>query len=69
MPCVSPPALSADDAGATPQTLGLERAKYNPDAIQGFYRFIWSLFYSEYVLFLFICTFAHVPTGNCAAAC
>ena len=47
-------ALPSDDAGALPQTLGLERAKYNPDAIQGFYRFIWSLFYSEYVLFLFI---------------
>jgi hypothetical protein len=32
----------------------LERAKYNADAIQGFYRFIWTLFYSEYFLFMLI---------------
>lgn len=29
----------------------LERAKYTKEAISGFYRFIWNLFYTEYILF------------------
>jgi len=36
------------------KTLDLERSKYTPDAIQAFYRFIWTLFYSEYALLPFI---------------
>jgi hypothetical protein len=36
------------------QAFALERAKYTPDAIQAFYRFIWTLFYSEYVLLPFL---------------
>lgn len=33
------------------QTWVLERANYTMEAIQGYYRFIWNLFYSEYALF------------------
>lgn len=36
------------------QAFALERAKYTPSAIQAFYRFIWTLFYSEYFLFLIL---------------
>ena len=36
------------------QTLELERSKYTADAIQAFYRFIWTLFYSEYALLPFL---------------
>ena len=36
------------------QTLDLERSKYTPEAIQAFYRFIWTLFYSEYALLPFL---------------
>ncbi|XP_010257610.1 PREDICTED: homogentisate solanesyltransferase, chloroplastic [Nelumbo nucifera] len=32
----------------------LERANYTKDAISGFYRFIWNLFYAEYIIFPFI---------------
>ncbi|XP_004509919.1 homogentisate solanesyltransferase, chloroplastic [Cicer arietinum] len=32
----------------------LEKANYTKDAISGFYRFIWNLFYAEYALFPFI---------------
>ncbi|GLT62069.1 hypothetical protein SLA2020_347340 [Shorea laevis] len=32
----------------------LERANYAKEAIQGFYRFIWNLFYAEYAIFPFI---------------
>ncbi|KAH7554228.1 hypothetical protein ACOSP7_028686 [Xanthoceras sorbifolium] len=32
----------------------LEQAKYTQEAISGFYRFIWNLFYAEYVIFPFI---------------
>ena len=39
---------------AASQTLDLERSKYTPDAIQAFYRFIWTLFYSEYALLPFL---------------
>ena len=37
-----------------PQAFDLERAKYTPDSIQAFYRFIWALFYSEYALLPFL---------------
>lgn len=40
-------------AGLVAQTFVLDRAKYTPDAIQAFYRFIWTLFYSEYFLWTF----------------
>ena len=40
-------------AALTWQAFALERAKYTPAAIQAFYRFVWSLFYSEYVLWTF----------------
>ena len=36
------------------QTLKLESDKYTVPAIQAFYRFIWNLFYSEYVLLPFL---------------
>ncbi len=36
------------------QGFSLERAKYVPDAIQAFYRFIWTLFYSEYAMLPFL---------------
>ncbi|XP_027363329.1 homogentisate solanesyltransferase, chloroplastic isoform X3 [Abrus precatorius] len=32
----------------------LEQANYTKDAISGFYRFIWNLFYAEYAIFPFI---------------
>ncbi|XP_024021613.1 homogentisate solanesyltransferase, chloroplastic isoform X2 [Morus notabilis] len=32
----------------------LEQANYTKDAIAGFYRFIWNLFYAEYIIFPFI---------------
>lgn len=32
----------------------LERANYTKEAIAGFYRFIWNLFYAEYIIFPFI---------------
>eukprot|EP00803_Ostreobium_quekettii_P001340 evm.model.scf_73.14 EVM.evm.TU.scf_73.14 scf_73:132615-135624(+) len=35
-------------------TLKLDAAKYKQDAIMAFYRWIWSLFYSEYILLLLI---------------
>ena len=47
-------ACAATDSPACPQTLDLERSKYTPDAIQAFYRFIWTLFYSEYTLLPFL---------------
>ncbi len=47
-------ALHARVYPAPPQTLDLEHAKYAPAAIQAFYRFIWTLLYSEYVLLPFI---------------
>ena len=40
--------------GRAPQAFDLERGKYTVDAIQAFYRFIWTLFYSEYALLPFI---------------
>nr|AKM76561.1 AT3G11945-like protein [Erodium gruinum] len=36
------------------QTRLLEQANYTKEAISGFYRFIWNLFYAEYILFPFI---------------
>ena len=36
------------------QTLKLESEKYTVPAIQAFYRFIWNLFYSEYLLLPFL---------------
>ncbi|KAL2464803.1 Homogentisate solanesyltransferase [Forsythia ovata] len=36
------------------QTWLLERANYTKDAISSFYRFIWNLFYAEYIIFPFI---------------
>ncbi|XP_010519997.1 PREDICTED: homogentisate solanesyltransferase, chloroplastic [Tarenaya hassleriana] len=36
------------------QTWVLEKANYTKEAISGFYRFIWNLFYSEYLVFPFI---------------
>ncbi|CAK9153395.1 unnamed protein product [Ilex paraguariensis] len=36
------------------QTWVLERANYTKEAISGFYRFIWNLFYAEYIIFPFI---------------
>nr|AKM76574.1 AT3G11945-like protein [Pelargonium cotyledonis] len=36
------------------QTRVLEQANYTKDAISGFYRFIWNLFYAEYIIFPFI---------------
>lgn len=36
------------------QTASLNAAKYSSEAIVGFYRFIWSLFYLEYAMFPFI---------------
>nr|AKM76560.1 AT3G11945-like protein [Erodium foetidum] len=36
------------------QTRVLEQANYTKEAISGFYRFIWNLFYAEYILFPFI---------------
>lgn len=32
----------------------LEKANYTKEAISGFYRFIWNLFYTEYIIFPFI---------------
>ncbi|XP_047264162.1 homogentisate solanesyltransferase, chloroplastic isoform X2 [Capsicum annuum] len=32
----------------------LERANYTKEAISGYYRFIWNLFYAEYIVFPFI---------------
>jgi hypothetical protein len=52
----TPLPLSLPHASLAPltQAFALERAKYTPDAIQAFYRFIWTLFYSEYVLLPFL---------------
>lgn len=36
------------------QTWVLEQANYTKEAISGFYRFIWNLFYAEYIIFPFI---------------
>nr|AKM76579.1 AT3G11945-like protein [Pelargonium incrassatum] len=36
------------------QTRALEQANYTKDAISGFYRFIWNLFYAEYIIFPFL---------------
>ncbi|XP_050227466.1 homogentisate solanesyltransferase, chloroplastic [Mercurialis annua] len=36
------------------QAWALERANYTKEAISEFYRFIWNLFYSEYIIFPFI---------------
>ncbi|KAL2326881.1 hypothetical protein Fmac_020308 [Flemingia macrophylla] len=36
------------------QARTLEQANYTKDAISGFYRFIWNLFYAEYAIFPFI---------------
>ncbi|CAN8259673.1 unnamed protein product [Cochlearia groenlandica] len=36
------------------QTWVLEKANYTKEAIAGYYRFIWNLFYSEYLLFPFL---------------
>ncbi|KAL2923935.1 Homogentisate solanesyltransferase chloroplastic [Bienertia sinuspersici] len=36
------------------QTWLLDQAKYSKEAITSFYRFIWNLFYAEYILFPFI---------------
>ncbi|XP_068307637.1 homogentisate solanesyltransferase, chloroplastic [Pyrus communis] len=36
------------------QTWVLEQANYTKEAIAGYYRFIWNLFYAEYLLFPFI---------------
>lgn len=40
--------------GLVMQTLKLESDKYTVPAIQAFYRFIWNLFYSEYLLLPFL---------------
>ncbi|KAE8725783.1 Homogentisate solanesyltransferase [Hibiscus syriacus] len=36
------------------QAWGLEQANYTKEAISGFYRFIWNLFYAEYAIFPFV---------------
>jgi hypothetical protein len=36
------------------QAFQLQRAEYKPDAINAFYRFIWTLFYSEYAMLPFL---------------
>lgn len=36
------------------QTWVLDQTNYNKEAIMSFYRFIWNLFYAEYILFPFI---------------
>lgn len=36
------------------QTWVLEKANYTKEAISGYYRFIWNLFYAEYLLFPFL---------------
>ncbi|VVA15293.1 PREDICTED: homogentisate [Prunus dulcis] len=36
------------------QTWVLEQANYTKEAIAGYYRFIWNLFYAEYIIFPFI---------------
>jgi len=36
------------------QTIKLDSEKYTAPAIQAFYRFIWNLFYSEYLLLPFL---------------
>ncbi|KAI3865026.1 hypothetical protein MKX03_012180 [Papaver bracteatum] len=36
------------------ETWMLEQANYTKDAISGYYRFVWNLFYSEYIIFPFI---------------
>ncbi|CAA0837506.1 Homogentisate solanesyltransferase-chloroplastic [Striga hermonthica] len=41
-------------SGLTFQAFLLERANYTKEAISEFYRFIWNLFYAEYILFPFI---------------
>ncbi|CAD6343562.1 unnamed protein product [Miscanthus lutarioriparius] len=38
-------------AGLIFQKWVLEQAKYTKDAISQYYRFIWNLFYAEYILF------------------
>ncbi|KAL3813228.1 hypothetical protein ACJIZ3_014496 [Penstemon smallii] len=40
--------------GLTFQAWVLERANYTQEAISEFYRFIWNLFYAEYILFPFL---------------
>ncbi|EYU39986.1 hypothetical protein ABFS82_10G176100 [Erythranthe guttata] len=40
--------------GLTFQAWVLERAKYTQEAISDYYRFVWNLFYAEYILFPFI---------------
>ncbi|GFP84154.1 homogentisate solanesyltransferase chloroplastic, partial [Phtheirospermum japonicum] len=40
--------------GLTFQAWVLERANYTKEAISDFYRFIWNLFYAEYIIFPFI---------------
>ena len=52
--CTTPLAVLTTASCAYPQAFDLERAKYTPDAIQAFYRFIWTLFYSEYLLLPFL---------------
>ncbi|GFY99857.1 homogentisate prenyltransferase [Actinidia rufa] len=37
-----------------PQAWLLEKANYTQEAISGFYRFIWNLFYAEYIMFPFM---------------
>lgn len=41
-------------AGLVWQAVHLHAAKYSSEAIVGFYRFIWTLFYLEYAMFPFI---------------
>jgi len=38
-------------AGLIFQTWVLEQAKYTKDAISQYYRFVWNLFYAEYIFF------------------
>jgi len=45
------PAHAVLAAGLIFQTWVLEQAKYTKDAISQYYRFIWNLFYAEYIFF------------------
>ncbi|XP_056158939.1 homogentisate solanesyltransferase, chloroplastic isoform X2 [Syzygium oleosum] len=48
------PAHSILALGLIFQAWVLERANYTKEAIAGYYRFIWNLFYAEYIIFPFI---------------
>lgn len=48
------PAHSILALGLIFQAWVLERANYTKEAIAGYYRFIWNLFYAEYIIFPFL---------------